>query len=331
MEHLAANKRDVMKEKIIKPQLHQSHLSLLYRCGYKFSRIVLEGDREPSTIPLIVGSATHTATAQNLTNKKDKGTLMTKEDMQDCSRDSFISEWQESSVMLNDDEKAQGLNRTKGAAQDQTIQLVGAHHYELAPKIQPIAIERKWVLAAPDYPYDMAGTIDIDEEKRIFVGDGKDWITKSGIRDTKTRKTNLGQKEVDYSEQYTFYALAKFMLDGKMPDYVAQDNILKPTKRRDAYCISYESTRTKDDFKVVMKRFDQANKIIKAGIFTPANQADWWCSKDFCGFAADGSCPFYNSKARKPVENPIIKKGGKENDRGKEGIIERLERTLSKK
>ena len=301
-----------MTAKETKPQLHQSNLQLLYRCGYKFSRVVLGGDREPSTTPLIVGTATHSTVAIDLTNKIEKGFLLPREAVKDHSRDEFIKSWEESPIVFNDEEKAHGLDRTKGKLQDQTIQLVAEHHYAVAPFIKPKAVERKWVLEAPKYPYDMAGMIDVDED--------------IGIRDTKTRKTNLGQAEVDKSEQYTFYALAKYLLDGIMPEYVVQDNLIKPTKKQPARAISYYSTRTRDDFNVLYRRFDQANKIIKAGIFTPANPCDWWCSKDFCGFAGDGSCPYFNSKSRKPINNQIEK----EKDHGKQNsIIDSLKGTLS--
>lgn len=296
----------------IKPQLHQSHLSLLYRCGYKFSRVVIEGEKEPATIPLVVGVATHATVARNFNNSIEKGTLLTKEAVQDYARDDFTKEWQSGSVVLNAAEAEQGIQKTKDKAQDMTIELVTAHHYELAPNIKAKQVERKWVLNANDYEYDLAGTIDIDE--------GVD------IRDTKTCKTNLGQRIVDTSEQYTFYALAKYMIDGVLPDYVHQDNIVKPTQRRAAYCATYKSTRTKDDFKVVMRRFDQATKIIKSGIYAPANPQDWWCSKEFCGFAANGSCPYYNSKARKTYQEK--KEGGKKDEHNGEGIIKQLERSL---
>ncbi len=301
-------------KKAVKPQLHQSHLAQLYRCGYKFSRVVIEKEKEPATVPLVVGGSTHATVAQNLNNKIDKGSLLTKEAVQDYARDDFIKEWQDRPVVFNAQEAAQGIEKTKGKAQDQAIQCVTAHHYELAPIIKPKHVERKWVLNAKGYDYDLAGMIDIDE--------GID------LRDTKTCKTNLGQRIVDTSEQYTFYSMAKFMIDGALPRFCHQDNIIKPTERRSAYCATYKSTRTMDDFKVVMKRFDQATKIIKAGIYAPANQQDWWCSKDFCGFAANGSCPFFNSKARKTYEK---KEGGKEDGRREEGssIIEDLESRLN--
>lgn len=271
-----------------KPQLHSSHLGLLYKCGEKFCRMVLKGEKEPATIPLVIGQATHTTVARNLNNVISKGSLLPREAVQDYARDDFIQEWQSIPIVLNADERFQGIDKTRDLAQDVTIRLVTAHHYTIAPGIKPQQVERKWVLEAKDYPYDMAGQIDIDEGL--------------GIRDTKTRKSNLGQREVDTSEQYTIYAMAKYVLDKILPEYVVQDNLVKPTARRDAYAISYYSKRTMDDFQVVMRRFDQANKVIKAGVFTPANPQDWWCSPNWCGFAADGSCPFYNNKFRGTFE-----------------------------
>ena len=304
-----------MQEKQVKPQLHQSHMSMLYRCGVKFDRVVIQGEREPATIPLVIGVSTHATVARNLNNTIEKGTLLTKEAVQDYARDDFNKGWQESPIVLNAEEKEQGLQKTKDKAQDVTIQLVTAHHYELAPIIKPLQVERKWVINAKGYDFDLAGMIDIDE--------GLD------IRDTKTCKSNLGQTIIDSSEQYTMYCLAKYLVDGVMPEYVHQDNIVKPTQRRAAYCTTYKSTRTKDDFKVILKRFDQATKIIKSGIFTPANPQDWWCSKNFCGFAAKGDCLFYNSKARTTYKK---KEGGKDDGRGKnESIIDQLTSILESK
>lgn len=280
-----------------KPQLHQSHLATLYRCGYKFQRIYLEGIKEPPTTPLIIGIATHASIARDLNNKIDKGTLLTREAVQDYSRDEFVKAWHETPVIFNKEEISDGLKKTKDSCQDATIELALEHHYSIAPKVNPKAVERKWVLEALGYPFDMAGTIDIDEvqewdyEKKIYLPKNL-YI----IRDTKTKAKNVGQREVDTSEQYSFYAFAKYMMDGIMPDFVVQDNLIKPTKTRKAYAISYASTRTKDDFEVVKNRFSQACNVIEKQAFTPANPTDWWCSKDFCGFAASGQCKYFNSK-----------------------------------
>lgn len=305
-----------MDEKI-KPQLHQSHLSTLYRCGHKFERMYLAGEKEPPTTPLVIGTATHAAIAINLTNKIERGTLLTREAVQDLTRDEFIKEWQNSSVVLNEDERFVGLNKTRDNCQDTTIDLALVHHYKIASKINPKAVERKWVLVAEGYPYDMAGTIDIDEVME-FDKDKNIWLPSPiiKIRDTKTRAKNLGQREVDSSEQYSFYHFAKYMMDGVMADYVVQDNLVKPTKTKEAYAISYASTRTIDDHEVVKNRFSQACNVITMGAFTPANPSDWWCSKDFCGFAANGSCKYFNSKRSLTITKPEGDKDGNQTSTG---------------
>lgn len=321
------------EQKSAKPQLHQSHLQTLYRCGIKFERTVLNGEREPASTPLIIGTATHGSINLNLTNKITRGTLLTREAVQDLTRDQFTKSWQETAVVLNEGERSMGLKKARSMAQDTTIELALVHHYSIAPKIHPKSVERKWVLEAPQFKFDMAGTIDIDEEIEFDKAAGL-WLPRPivKIRDTKTRGRNLGQKEVDSSEQYTFYAMAKFLIDGKMPDKVVQDNLVKATNSRPAYAISYESTRTQDDFEVARKRFQQAINVINTGAFTPANPSDWWCSKDFCGFAADGSCPYFNSK-RSPTPKPnpgANQQGGKngEQDSSTGGLIAGLENAI---
>jgi len=294
----------------IKPQLHQSHLALLYKCGYKFSRAVLDGEKEPPTVPLVVGTATHTTVAKNLNHKIDKGTLLTKEAIQDYSKDDFIKEWQESPVVLNEEEVAQGLKKTKDFAQDQARELIIAHHYDIANKINPKIIERKWVLKAKEFDYDLAGQMDIDEGNQI--------------RDTKTMKVNGGQRIVDLSEQYTFYALAKYTIDGIMPDFVIQDNLIKPTKTRSAYGIIYKSTRTKEDFKIAVSRFALACEIIKKGSFVPANPIDPLCSPKFCGFYP--TCPYVNGKRIIPLT--ITKKEVKQTLEQTDSFIKSLEGSL---
>lgn len=317
------------QKKEIKPQLHSSHLQMIYRCSYKFSRIVLNGEKEPQTTPLVIGTGTHLTNAQNLQNKIDRGILLPREAVADFARDNFLKAWDETPVVLNDEERFQGLQKAKDSAMDQTIDCAKAYHYECAPKIDPVAVEKKFVIEAVGYDFDFAGQIDVDEQKKTPDGQMGD-IPIQGviIRDTKTRKTNLGQQEVDRSEQYTFYALYKWMESGKvkLPDFIAQDSIIKPTKSRSAFCVTNYSTRTIDDFAVAYRRFAQACKIIKAGDFMPANPSEWFCSKEFCGFAANGSCRFFNSK-RDHIIKPIpIQQSDKSLD--KESVLSNLRKTL---
>lgn len=279
-----------------KPQLHSSRLQMLWRCGEKFRRVVINGEREPSGVPLIIGSATHSTAAQNLTQKKDKGFLLTREAVQDYAMDNFAAEWNKSTLILNEEEQEQGINKVKGTAQDHTIALSLGFHYDVAPKVRPSRIERPWVLVADGYPFDLAGRWDYDED---FFRDMRDAEPQRIVKlhDIKTRKTDAGQAEVDRSDQYTLYAMAKKTIDGIMPQEVIQDTLIKPTKTNpDGLVRIYRSTRTQEDFAIFFRRFEAACRIIEKGIFTPASSYGFDSPCHYCGFALDGSCKFINSK-----------------------------------
>ena len=50
-----------MKTSDKKPQLHQSHLEMLSKCGEQFRRIYLGGEKAMPGVALLVGKATHKA------------------------------------------------------------------------------------------------------------------------------------------------------------------------------------------------------------------------------------------------------------------------------
>lgn len=287
-----------------KPQIHQSALSTLSRCGYKFQRIYLDGDKEPSTTPLVVGRGTHSGIEKNLTNKINKGTLLTKEAVQDLTRDEFVKAWQETPVVLNNEEQFVGINKTRDLCQDMTIRLSLEHHYALAPRLSPKYVERKFVITSSASKYDIAGTIDDDE------GDS--------IRDTKTMEVNRCERDVHSSDQYTVYSFAKYILDGKIPDTIWQDNLIKSNPVK---LLSYETKRTKEDFSIFFERFNQYTKIIDSGIFTPANASGFDSPCHYCGFAREGSCPYFNSnRIFTSIQKPVNKKR-EDSDYGKDQRI----------
>lgn len=270
-----------------KPQLHSSHLNTLSRCGEQFRRVVLMGEKEPPGVALGVGSTVHKTVAFNLNHKiENKGEMMPIDQMKDFARDSFIDWWKKSPVLLGEDERAEGLEKVRGSAIDQSIELSMVHYKEIAPKLNPVAggVERAWVIEAKGYPYDLAGTIDVDEGLPI--------------RDTKTRNKLVGELEVQTSEQLTLYAMAKKIIDKLKVDEIPVwlDILVKPSAKLHARAFSFESKRSMADFKIFMNRFERAIEIIEKEAFTPTSRSNWWCSTRFCGFAANGSCPFFNGR-----------------------------------
>jgi hypothetical protein len=58
----------------------------------------------------------------------------------------------------------------------------------------------------------------------------------------------------------------------------------------------FESTRTEEDFDVLLRRITAACIAIDAGAFIPAKETDWCCSPDWCSF--HGSCKYVKRSKR---------------------------------
>lgn len=128
------------------------------------------------------------------------------------------------------------------------------------------------------------------------------------IRDTKTSaksptpsymEGNDRAGTADDSEQLTAYAVASHVVDGRLPDkmvldYLVRTNAAKPTIKY----VPTATTRSMDDVQVFLNRFTNLIHAMKTGVFVPANQSWWGCSQRWCGFF--DRCPY--SKKPKLVQ-----------------------------
>jgi len=128
------------------------------------------------------------------------------------------------------------------------------------------------------------------------------------IRDTKTSAKspipsfmdgNDKAGTADESEQLTAYATACHVIDGKLPDKMVLDYLIrtKAAKPTIKY-VPTATTRSMDDVQVFLNRFTNLMHAMKTGVFVPANQSWWGCSSRWCGFF--DRCPF--SKKPKLVQ-----------------------------
>jgi hypothetical protein len=128
------------------------------------------------------------------------------------------------------------------------------------------------------------------------------------IRDTKTSAKSPTPSfldgsdkagTADDSEQLTAYAVASHVVDGRLPDkmvldYLVRTNAAKPTVKY----VPTATTRSMDDVQVFLNRFTNLIHAMKTGVFVPANQSWWGCSSRWCGFF--DICPY--SKKPKLVQ-----------------------------
>lgn len=260
-----------------KPQLHQSGLEMLSKCGEMYDRRYNRGEIIPPGIAQIVGRSTHKSVELNLAAKIRTGELLPVEQIKDIARDELEGEFQRG-VALDREERERGLAAVKGEAIDTTIALSTLHRTDLAPKLIPTAVERKFVIKLEGYPLDLAGTIDIQEGMMR-------------IRDTKTANKTPPQADADNSIQLTMYGLAAKVIDGVAPGEFILDALVKTKTPKQ---VSLVTTRTADDFQMLLRRVERAITVIEKGAFQPARTTDWWCSLKFCGYAAN--CPFYQKR-----------------------------------
>jgi hypothetical protein len=256
-----------------KPQLHVSGLEMLSKCGEQFRRVYIENERMPPGVALVVGTATHKSVAVNLEHKIKTGNLLSLEEVQDTARDSLISNW-ESGIKLDEDEIKIGIKQVKADAIDKSVRLSSLHARSTAPDLEPTYVERSWKIELKGYPLDLAGTLDIQEGSRV-------------VRDTKTAAKSPVKTIADESLQLTAYALAVQVIDGSPINAVALDYLIDTTIPK--YQV-FSSTRDHEDFKNLLLRIERATIAIQKGVFIPARETDWWCSKKWCGFWE--SCPF---------------------------------------
>lgn len=279
-----------------KPQITSSMLGMFERCGYqwlyrygaKFG--LAESERIlPPGVAAVVGTAVHKGVEVNLRHKMEKGILAPIDMVFDASRDSILTTFQAGEVMLSD-EDAGDINKVMGEAVDSAVSLSRLHHVEVAPKINPAAIEEPFVLEIQGCEYDLAGRKDIREK------DGT-------IRDTKTKKSSPSSSD-GWTMQTRMYALAEKVERGALPPRITLDYLVNTKTPKLVQLV----TEAKD--MALAPLFDRLNNmvnVIEVSQYvrskgsemlplTPADPNSWICTSKWCGYAFEGGCPYWSGR-----------------------------------
>lgn len=271
-----------------KPQLTNSMLDMMCRCGIQFQRRY--GARFgcwhteeiiPPGIALATGISVHKSVEANFKFKMadSEHRMLEPEEVEGVARDEFENIWQ-AGLLLTDDEAA-NLDNLYGSSIDMTVKLARLHYDNLAPHILPVAVEEPFVINLNGYPYDLAGRKDIRTEK--------------GIHDVKT-KSVTPPDDAARSMQMAMYAMSEKIERGKLPDLVELDFLIKTKMPK----IVIRMAKPSDAWiQPLLRRIEQMTKIIlavKEGHigFTPADPENWVCSKRYCGFSR--TCSFWSGK-----------------------------------
>jgi len=276
--------------------LSVSQLDTLTKCGQQWYFRYVEGLRMPPGVRMVIGSAVDGSVNRNLQTKIETDELMPTEAVAETARDVLNEAWSRNGVELDPEEKELGIKKVKGAAIDRSVGLAVHHAEQLAPGLRPVQVQRKFEIDLIGYDTTFLGYIDIDEGTRI--------------RDTKTTRKGKGQvkDDVHISTQLTAYALAKKVIDGKIPKAVKLDFVFDryDNKRdREPQHETFTARRTTADFQPLLNRVERAIEVIESGAFMPAPPGSWWCHPKWCGYWA--VCPWVNKKS---ISIQVPKKAG---------------------
>jgi hypothetical protein len=318
-------------------QIHVSGINMANDCGQRFLFRYILGVKSPPSAFLLVGKSTDESVTQDLDHKIETGDLLPREDVLAISAAKFEAEQENEPIELDQEEKKDGksLDQVLGEAKDKAVCLSGLHHDEAAPHIQAVRTRRKFSVDMDAFlrlkakELHAAGELAPDKyASKLLHGqaqslnaaarDGVDFVGEQDIqekigdllviRDTKTSAKsptpsfldgNDKAGTADDSEQLTAYAVASHVVDGKLPDrmvldFLVRTNAAKPTVKY----VPTATTRSMDDVQVFLNRFTNLIHAMKTGVFVPANQSWWGCSARWCGFF--DICPY--SKKPKLVQ-----------------------------
>ena len=257
-----------------KPEIHPSRMDTMARCPKQYEFRYEEGLKLPPGAAAYIGTGTHAAVEADLTAKKDTGKLLTIEEVRDIAAESVKAEWQGEPPRLSDDEKDIGSKTIEGRSVDMAISLAGLHHVAFAPMIVPTHVERPWVLELKDFPFNLAGRLDVQEA--------------DAVRDTKTAGKSPQSNAAHRSVQLTAYSLAVKTIDGVNPKEVSLDVLVKTKTPKPVRVVS---SRSDADYRIFLLQVEAMAKVIESGAYYPTHPDNWICSKKWCGYY-ESVCPF---------------------------------------
>lgn len=244
--------------KLAVPQYHQSALLMYLRCGLQYEFRYVKGIKVPPSGALTLGSSTHAAIARNLIVKKENGVGITKEEALDVYSTDFEIRSQETDWKEDD----------AGEQKDMGARCVEAHHTQIAPEIDPDAVEESFVIET-DAGYNLGGTLDV--------------IDKSGlIRDAKTSKNKYDDNSVSGAMQPAVYDFAYEQTRGKKATGFQYDVLIKKKKGVETQKVA--GVVSDADRQWAFKTINKVHKAIQSGNFLPADEDSWVCSEKWCGY-----------------------------------------------
>lgn len=236
--------------------LSPTQLNRFVQCSWRWFIERRVGLRTRPTSFQAVGLAIHAAVEANYRTKLTTGALAPADVIEDIAGDTW-------DTLAKDVAFEPGEN--PGALKDDVVSLSRLHHAQVAPAVDPVAVEA-W--------------LDVKIGKDITLRQRADVITRDGvIADTKVFTRRASQDDVALLGQLTSYAVGYLQHFGHLPHAVELHQLLRTNKKHDVAIV--RGTRTTTDCERYLRRVVVvANRIRR----TDVHPVDDWRVCSYCPF-----------------------------------------------
>lgn len=212
---------------------------------------------------LVRGTAIHEAAAKNGEQKKTSRVDLPEAEIADVAASSFDARVATEGLLADPEV-------TPGELKDTAVTLAKLYRRNIAPGIQPVAVEEGFRLAFANVDYEFVGKMDVVDDQRR-------------VRDLKSKSKTPSDVEPQDRWQLSAYAMGHQAQFGTLPAECVNDNLINlktPTT------VTRSFVPTPEDLRLVLSTLAEVHVGVKAGAFPP-NRASFLCSRRMCGYYAE--------------------------------------------
>lgn len=248
-----------------KPHMSASQINMALRCGEQYRRRYSMGEKIRPSGAMARGSAAHKAWEINDIQKIKTRQDLSAEDVDNVFVEDFRRRVKEENPKFDEDAPKKDVEKSGRA-------IVKAYHLEVQPNIQPVAVEKEFLIAVDGAP-PILGYID------LIVEDGT-------IVDRKTSGKKKSQPEDDWVRQLSLYAYAESIVRGLAPWEAIPTRVdLIVSKDKPENVPISVGDLTQAAARPVLALAARIHEAAIKDALLP-NPNGWHCSEKFCGYWA---------------------------------------------
>lgn len=254
-------------------QWNNSALTKLERCGEAFRRRYIEGESVPPSPRMLRGTVVHKVASAAMLRKLEEHEVPTSEEAKDLAATEFEQQWA-GGVSLDSEPIEGSVDIEKARSKDFAVDLSQFYVEGVAPRVDPVAVERHIEVRPKDSDLVIHGTMDL--VSRVPEGEV--------VRDLKTSEKSPSKDTAERSQQLTMYALIRQAEVGALPVKLTLDYLVRTPARAERKHIPLDTVRDSEDVTALVHRINTAVEAVKRGVFMPTAPDSWWCGPQWCEF-----------------------------------------------